>query len=78
MNPAKNAATDPAFMNAALAAYGSEGVGPNYAPRGADADEADAIISAAALRYFAGWPRYWRAPREADREGWIFGVPPVT
>ena len=78
MNPAKNAAADPAFMNAALAAYGSKGVGQDYAPRGADADEADAIISAAALRYFAGRPRCWQAPREAAREGWIFGVPPVT
>ena len=78
MNPAKNAAADPAFMNAALAAYGSEGVGKGYAPRGADADEADAIISAAALRHFAGLPGCWHAPREAAREGWIFGVPPVT
>jgi hypothetical protein len=78
MNPAKNAAADPAFMNAALAAYGSQGVSQEYAPRGADADEADAIISAAALRYFAGRPRGWQAPREAAREGWIFGVPPVT
>ena len=78
MNPAKNAAADPAFMNAALAAYGSKGVGQDYAPRGADADEADAIISAAALRYFAGRPRCWQAPREAASEGWIFGVPPVT
>ena len=74
----RNAAADPAFMNAALAAYGSEGVGPDYAPRGADADEADAIISAAALRYFAGRPGSWHAPLEAAREGWIFGVPPVT
>ena len=78
MNPAKNAAADPAFMNAALAAYGSKGVGQDYAPRGADADEADAIISAAALRYFANRPASWQAPREAVREGWIFGVPPVT
>ena len=78
MNPAKNAAADPAFMNAALAAYGSEGVGQDYVPRGADADEADAIISAAALRYFAGRPGCWHAPHEAAQEGWIFGVPPVT
>ena len=45
-NPARNAAADPAFMNAALAAYDSRGVGPDFTPRGADADEADAIISA--------------------------------
>ena len=78
LNPAKNAAAQADFMNAALAAYGSDGVGPGYAPRGADADEADAIISAAALRYFANRPACWQAPREAAREGWIFGVPPVT
>ena len=29
-NPAKNAAADPAFMSAALAAYGSAGVGSNF------------------------------------------------
>lgn len=75
MNPAKNAAVEPAFMNAALAAYGSKGVGQDYAPRGADADEADAIISAAALRHFAGQEGCWNAPGEAAQEGWIFGVP---
>ena len=75
LNPAKNAAADPAFMNAALAAYDSRGVGPGYAPRGADADEADAIISAAALRHLAGLDGCWHAPEAAAKEGWIFGVP---
>ena len=75
LNPAKNAAVDAGFMNEALAAYGSDGVGPGYAPRGADADEADAIISAAALRHFAGRDECWGAPDAAAREGWIFGVP---
>ena len=74
-NPAKNAAADPAFMSAALAAYGSAGVGSHFAPRGADADEADALISAAALRHFAGLPDSWTAPPTAASEGWIFGVP---
>jgi hypothetical protein len=74
-NPAKNAAADPAFMSAALAAYGSAGVGSDFAPRGADADEADALISAAALRHFAGLPDSWTAPPAAASEGWIFGVP---
>ena len=78
LNPAKNAAADPVFMNAALSAYGSEGVGRDYVPRGADADEADAIISAAALRHFAGQDGCWHAPREAVDEGWIFGVPAMT
>lgn len=75
LNPAKNAAADAGFMNSALAAYGSDGVGPGYAPRGADADEADAIISAAALRHLAGRDECWDAPDAAAREGWIFGVP---
>ncbi len=74
-NPAKNAAADPAFMNGALAAYDSRGVGQDFAPRGADADEADAIISAAALRWFAGQGATWTAPPAAALEGWIFGVP---
>lgn len=75
MNPARNAAADPAFMNAALAAYDSQGVGPDFVPRGADADEADAIISAAALRWFAGRADSWTRPPAAAFEGWIFGVP---
>jgi len=75
MNPAKKAAADPAFMSAALAGYDSAGVGPEFVPRGGDADEADAIISAAALRWFAGQPGRWDAPDAAAHEGWIFGVP---
>ena len=78
MNPAKNAAADPAFMSTALAAYDSAGVGPEFVPRGSDADEADAIISAAALRWFAGQAGCWDAPDPAALEGWIFGVPTVT
>ena len=74
-NPAKNAAADPAFMSAALAAYGSAGVADDFMPRGGDADEADALISAAALRHFAGQPDCWRVPSAAASEGWILGVP---
>ena len=74
-NPAKNAAADPAFMSAALAAYGSAGVADDFMPRGGDADEADALISAAALRHFAGQPDSWKVPSAAASEGWILGVP---
>ena len=77
-NPARNAAADPAFMNAALKAYDSRGVGPDFTPRGADADEADAIISAAALRWFAGQGASWTPPPAAALEGWIFGVPDIS
>ena len=78
LNPAKNAAAAPAFMNAALKAYDSRGVGADFAPRGSDADEADAIISAAALRWFAGQAASWTPPPAAALEGWIFGVPDVS
>ena len=74
-NPAKSAAADPVFMSAALAAYGSAGVADDFAPRGSDADEADALISAAALRHFAGRADSWTTPPAAASEGWIFGVP---
>ncbi|MEK9962374.1 MAG: hypothetical protein VXB94_12490, partial [Rhodobiaceae bacterium] len=69
---------DPAFMNGALAAYDSYGVGPDFTPRGADADEADAIIAAAALRRFAGQGASWTPPPAAAHEGWIFGVPAMS
>lgn len=76
-NPAKGAARDPAFMSAALAAYDSAGVMADFAPRGQDVDEADAIIAAAALRFHSADPSCWRAPLEAREEGWIFGVPQI-
>jgi hypothetical protein len=75
LNPARNAAVDPGFMTAALNAWSSNGVGADYAPRGSDADEADAMISAAALRHIAGTSGCWYAPADALMEGWIFGVP---
>ena len=74
-DPAHKAARDAGFMSDALDAYGSDGVPPDYAPRGRDADEADAMIAAAALRFFAPQPDYWFRPEQAKREGWIFGVP---
>jgi len=74
-NPAKGAARDPAFMSAALAHYNSAGVDAGFAPMGPDADEADAIISAAGLRHHASIEDRWNTPIEAQCEGWIFGVP---
>ena len=57
----------------ALAAYGSAGVGAAYAPRRADADEADAMISAASA--FVGQPdmdhpaRSWEGRLDFRRSG---------
>ena len=75
LNPARNAAADPGFMTAALNAWSSDGVGADYVPRGSDLDEADAMISASALRHIATTPGCWQAPQAAAIEGWIFGVP---
>jgi hypothetical protein len=50
----------------------------DFHPLGSDADEADAIISAAAMRHFARNAGCWSVPAAADQaarsEGWIFGV----
>ncbi|MDB2325224.1 hypothetical protein N9W44_06675 [Alphaproteobacteria bacterium] len=82
-NPARNAAGEAAFMSAALAAYQSDGVPPDFNPQGSDADEADAMISAAAMRYLLQNSNghslaCFAVPPEgicaAKSEGWIFGV----
>ena len=78
MVSAKKAAANPAFLNRALAAYNSKGVKAGFTPMGNDADEADAIIAAAALRYFSnasGFTLPASSLAIARREGWIFGVP---
>ena len=56
---------------------------PQFVAKGTDADEADAIIAAAALRYFAQQTTktMFDLPDPirliARQEGWIFGVEPV-
>lgn len=78
MVPAKKAAADPAFLNQALASYGSDGVPTDFRTMGHDADEADAIIAAAALRHFSTASSFCLSPDinvAAQQEGWIYGVP---
>ena len=78
MVPAKKAAADPAFLNQALASYGSDGVPNDFRAMGHDADEADAIIAAAALRHFSTASSFCLSPDinvAAQQEGWIYGVP---
>ena len=83
MVPAKQAAAQAGFLNAALDFYNSAGVPPQFIAKGTDADEADAIIAAAALRYFAQQATKTMfclpAPISvtARKEGWIFGVDPI-
>jgi len=85
LSPVKQAAAEAEFLNKGLDLYKSAGVPCDFAANGPDADEADAIIAAAALRYFA----QQAAPQNqtmfdlppslstiARQEGWIFGVDP--
>ena len=51
----------------------------NYLPKditigGPDQDDADAIVSAAAMRYFSNNRNCWDVPKVSKKEGWIFGV----
>ncbi|MDA0884205.1 MAG: hypothetical protein O3B18_04640 [Proteobacteria bacterium] len=78
MVSAKKAAADPAFLNQALASYGSDGVPTDFRAMGHDADEGDAIIAAAALRHFSTASNFCLSPDinvAAQQEGWIYGVP---
>lgn len=85
MSPVKQAAAQAEFLTNALRFYDSDGVDPNFVSQGADADEADAIISAAALRYFSRQKTSQLQTMfdlsesiavTARKEGWIFGVQP--
>jgi hypothetical protein len=61
-----------ANLNAALAAFGSDGV--RKSPK--SEDEGDALLSAAALRWLSCDDALFQMPDKAIRsEGWIFGVP---
>ncbi len=85
MSPIKKAAAQAGFLNQALNCYASAGVKASFAAKGFDADEADAIISAATLRYFAQQTTspdqvMFDIPESLNEamsiEGWIFGVDP--
>ena len=61
-------------LNNALAYFGSEGLADDFHAAGPDFDEADAAISAAALRALAGKADIWSPGGASKCEGWIFGV----
>ena len=61
-------------LNQALGFYGSAPLQDNSHLGGPDADDADALIAAAALRYHAADKACWQVADEATLEGWIFGV----
>ena len=61
-------------LNQALGFYGSAPLLDNSHLGGPDADDADALIAAAALRHHAADKGCWQVTDEAALEGWIFGV----
>ena len=61
-------------LNQALGFYGSAPLLDNSHLGGPDADDADALIAAAALRHHVADKACWQVPDEAALEGWIFGV----
>lgn len=65
-------------INQTLAYFSSEPVSDDFQAAGPDHDEADALVSAAALRWFAAQPDFWQVPPIARSEGWIFGVKSAT
>lgn len=76
LKPIKGAHGEAAFLNAGLAYFASKPVADSYQATGPDADLSDAMISAAALRYFSRDQSYWQLEQAAVREGWIIGVKP--
>ena len=61
-------------INKALGFFEASPVSDDFSAEGPDADDADALISAAALRFLSKDEHYWDVPLIARREGWIFGV----
>ena len=74
ISPIKGAQARVGNLNHALAFFHSDPVADDFTAHGPDHDDADALISAAALRALASEPSSWDVPDCAMREGWIFGV----
>ena len=74
IKPVKGVQAKPPALNQALAFFGTQPVGDDFQAAGPDHDDADALISAAALRHFSRDSAIWKVPMQARREGWIFGV----
>ena len=62
------------IINSALNYYSSNKLSKNTIISGPDQDDADAIISSAALRDLSKKENSWNIPNNSKKEGWIFGV----
>ena len=61
-------------INTSLKFFNSKPLKKNHKIFGPDQDDADSIISSAALRFFSTQENIWDVPNLSIKEGWIFGV----
>ena len=74
VKPEKNIGYALDKINQALSHYGCNSLPKDITIGGPDQDDADAIVSAAAMRYFSNNRNCWNVPKVSKKEGWIFGV----
>ncbi|MDG2458118.1 MAG: hypothetical protein P8N41_04180 [Alphaproteobacteria bacterium] len=74
VKPEKNMGYALDKINQALSHYGCNSLPKDTIIGGPDQDDADAIVSAAAMRYFSNNRNCWNVPKVSKKEGWIFGV----
>ena len=61
-------------INKSLEFFNSNPLKKNQIISGPDQDDADSIISSAALRFLSTDKKIWNVPNSSKKEGWIFGV----
>ena len=74
VKPIKNYGYTRETINKTLCFFNSKALDENQVIGGPDQDDADAIVSSAALRYFSSQKNIWKVPNLSKKEGWIFGV----
>ena len=74
IKPEKNIGYTMSKINQALSHYDCNSLPKDIIIGGPDQDDADAIVSAAAMRYFSNNRNCWNVPKVSKKEGWIFGV----
>ena len=74
VKPDKNFGYTRENINKSLGFFNSKSLNKNQVIGGPDQDDADAIISSAALRHFSLQKDIWDTPKVSKKEGWIFGV----
>jgi hypothetical protein len=74
IKPEKNIGYTMSKINQALSHYDCNSLPKDIIIGGPDQDDADSIVSAAAMRYFSNNRNCWNVPKVSQKEGWIFGV----